>query len=66
MRRVWRMSVVLSILVAFGCASMGEKERTGTAAGAATGAVARQIWSRHVPYAALPPKRPVCAPVGYL
>jgi len=39
MRRVLRTSLVLGILVAFGCASMGEKERTGTAAGAATGAV---------------------------
>jgi outer membrane protein OmpA-like peptidoglycan-associated protein len=39
MRKVLRIAVVLSILVAFGCASMGEKERTGTAAGAATGAV---------------------------
>jgi outer membrane protein OmpA-like peptidoglycan-associated protein len=39
MKKLLRTSVVLSILVAFGCASMGEKERTGTAAGAATGAV---------------------------
>jgi len=39
MKKILRTSVVLSILVAFGCASMGEKERTGTAAGAATGAV---------------------------
>ena len=39
MRKILRTSAVLSILVAFGCASMGEKERTGTAAGAATGAV---------------------------
>jgi outer membrane protein OmpA-like peptidoglycan-associated protein len=39
MKKLLRTSVVLSILVAFGCASMGEKERTGTTAGAATGAV---------------------------
>ena len=31
--------VVLAALLSFGCASMGEKEKTGTAAGAATGAV---------------------------
>jgi outer membrane protein OmpA-like peptidoglycan-associated protein len=39
MRKLLRTSVVLSILLAFGCASMGEKERTGTVAGAAGGAV---------------------------
>jgi outer membrane protein OmpA-like peptidoglycan-associated protein len=39
MRKLLRTSAVLSILLAFGCASMGEKERTGTVAGAAGGAV---------------------------
>jgi len=39
MKKLLRTLVVLNILVAFGCASMGEKEKTGTAAGAATGAV---------------------------
>ena len=39
MKRLFRSIVVLSALISFGCATMGEKERTGTAAGAATGAV---------------------------
>ena len=39
MKKLLKSLVVLNILVAFGCASMGEKERTGTTAGAATGAV---------------------------
>jgi outer membrane protein OmpA-like peptidoglycan-associated protein len=39
MKKLLRTLVVLNILVAFGCASMGEKEKTGTVAGAATGAV---------------------------
>jgi outer membrane protein OmpA-like peptidoglycan-associated protein len=34
-----RIGVVVATLTAFGCASMGEKERTGTAVGAGTGAV---------------------------
>jgi outer membrane protein OmpA-like peptidoglycan-associated protein len=34
-----RIGVVFATLAAFGCASMGEKERTGTAVGAGTGAV---------------------------
>jgi len=39
MKRLFRSIVVLSAVISFGCATMGEKERTGTAAGAATGAV---------------------------
>jgi outer membrane protein OmpA-like peptidoglycan-associated protein len=39
MKRTFRTMVVLTALLSFGCASMGEKEKTGTAAGAATGAV---------------------------
>ena len=39
MKKVFRTIVVLSAVLSFGCASMGEKEKTGTAAGAATGAV---------------------------
>jgi len=39
MKKVFRITVVLAVMISFGCASMGEKERTGTAAGAATGAV---------------------------
>jgi outer membrane protein OmpA-like peptidoglycan-associated protein len=34
-----RIGVVVTTLTAFGCASMGEKERTGTAVGSGTGAV---------------------------
>lgn len=39
MKKVFRTIVVLTAVLSFGCASMGEKEKTGTAAGAATGAV---------------------------
>jgi len=39
MKKLLRTTVVLAVMLSFGCASMGEKERTGTAAGAATGAV---------------------------
>ncbi len=39
MRRLVRTTILLTVIVTFGCASMGEKERKGTAAGAATGAV---------------------------
>jgi outer membrane protein OmpA-like peptidoglycan-associated protein len=39
MKRVLKNLVVLTVLVALGCQSAGEKERTGTAAGAAAGAV---------------------------
>jgi outer membrane protein OmpA-like peptidoglycan-associated protein len=34
-----KVLVVFATLIAFGCASMGEKEQTGTAVGAGTGAV---------------------------
>lgn len=34
-----RATILFVVILTFGCASMGEKERTGTAAGAATGAV---------------------------
>ncbi len=37
--RLLRIGIVVGTLAAFGCASMGEKERTGTAVGAGTGAV---------------------------
>lgn len=39
MKKVFKTIVVLTAVLSFGCASMGEKEKTGTAAGAATGAV---------------------------
>jgi outer membrane protein OmpA-like peptidoglycan-associated protein len=39
MRQVLKLVVVIATLTAFGCASMGEKEQTGTAVGAGTGAV---------------------------
>lgn len=39
MRNTLKIGVVIATLAAFGCASMGEKERTGTAVGAGTGAV---------------------------
>lgn len=39
MRMSLKMLVVFSTLAAFGCASMGEKEQTGTAVGAGAGAV---------------------------
>jgi outer membrane protein OmpA-like peptidoglycan-associated protein len=39
MRKPLKMLVVLAALAAFGCASMGEKEQTGTAVGAGAGAV---------------------------
>ena len=39
MRRLVRTTILLTVIITFGCASMGEKERKGTAAGAATGAV---------------------------
>jgi outer membrane protein OmpA-like peptidoglycan-associated protein len=39
MRKPLKMLVVLATLSAFGCASMGEKEQTGTAVGAGAGAV---------------------------
>ena len=39
MKKVFRITVVLAVMISFGCASMGEKERTGTAAGAATGGI---------------------------
>lgn len=39
MKKVIRITVVLAVMISFGCTSMGEKERTGTTAGAATGAV---------------------------
>ena len=39
MHKTFRMLVVLGTLAAFGCASMGEKEQTGTAVGAGAGAV---------------------------
>lgn len=38
-RKLLRIGIVVGTLAAFGCASMGEKERTGTAVGAGTGAV---------------------------
>jgi outer membrane protein OmpA-like peptidoglycan-associated protein len=39
MRKVLKLLVVVTTLSAFGCASMGEKEQTGTAVGAGAGAV---------------------------
>jgi outer membrane protein OmpA-like peptidoglycan-associated protein len=39
MHKALKMLVVVGTLAAFGCASMGEKEQTGTAVGAGTGAV---------------------------
>ena len=39
MRKPFTMLVVMATLAAFGCASMGEKEQTGTAVGAGAGAV---------------------------
>ena len=39
MKSFFKGWVVLFILVSFGCASMGKKEKTGTAVGAGTGAV---------------------------
>ena len=39
MRKSFRMMVVWTTLIALGCASMGEKEQTGTAIGAGAGAV---------------------------
>jgi outer membrane protein OmpA-like peptidoglycan-associated protein len=39
MQKIVRTTILMAIIVSFGCASMGEKERTGTAAGAASGAV---------------------------
>ena len=39
MRQMLKALVVVATLTAFGCASMGEKEQTGTAVGAGTGAV---------------------------
>jgi outer membrane protein OmpA-like peptidoglycan-associated protein len=39
MQRFLKGLVVLGTVAAFGCASMGEKEQTGTAVGAGTGAV---------------------------
>ena len=39
MHRTFKLLVVAATLTAFGCASMGEKEQTGTAIGAGTGAV---------------------------
>jgi len=39
MRKMLKLLVVATTLSAFGCASMGEKEQTGTAVGAGAGAV---------------------------
>jgi outer membrane lipoprotein SlyB len=39
MHKPLKLLVVLGTLAAFGCASMGEKEQTGTAVGAGAGAV---------------------------
>jgi outer membrane protein OmpA-like peptidoglycan-associated protein len=39
MRKSLRFLAVMGTLVVFGCASMGQKEQTGTAVGAGTGAV---------------------------
>ena len=39
MQQTLKLLVLVATLTAFGCASMGEKEQTGTAVGAGTGAV---------------------------